>query len=92
MELKPLKYLISLTEDEMVKEMAPIRERQIRSQAENKIAGLDAKILREERNIHESLTKKEINLDSLSESLEEIDLMEQRKKRLVGIVKQLFPE
>lgn len=72
--------------------MAPIRARQVKSKAELEMAKLDADILSKETNVQEMCAAKDIDLPALMERLDEIALLERRKKQYGKVLNQLFPE
>lgn len=92
MNLKPLSHLIGLTDDELVKEMAPVRERQIKAQAELHLSQIDGSLINLERNVHELCAKKDVNIGAIIDKLDEIDLLERRKRRYAEVMNQLFPK
>lgn len=91
MKLKPFKELIAMSKEKLDEAMAPIRARQVRSQAELEMARLDADLLTKEGEVQEMCTKKEINFPSLLDRLDQIALLERRKKQYSDVLKQLFP-
>lgn len=91
MKLKPFKELISMSKEKLDEAMAPIRARQVRSQAELEMAKLDADILTKEGEVQEMCTKKEINFPQLLDRLDSLALLERRKKQYADVLKQLFP-
>lgn len=92
MQLKPFKELIALSKEKLDEAMAPIRARQVKSKAELEMAKLDADILSKETNVQEMCAAKDIDLPMLMERLDEIALLERRKKQYGKVLQQLFPE
>lgn len=91
MKLKPFKELIAMSKEKLDEAMAPIRARQVRSQAELEMARLDADLLTNEGEVQEMCCKKEINFPSLLDKLDKIALLERRKKQYASVLNQLFP-
>jgi hypothetical protein len=91
MKLKPFKELIAMSKEKLDEAMAPIRARQVRSQADLEMAKLDADILTQEGEVQEMCTKKDINFPALIDKLDKIALLERRQKQYGEILKQLFP-
>lgn len=91
MKLKPFKELIAMSKEKLDEAMAPIRARQVKSQAELEMAKLDAEILTHEGQVQEMCTQKEINFPTLLDKLDKIALLERRKKQYGDVLKQLFP-
>lgn len=92
MKLKPFKELIALSKEKLDEAMAPIRARQVKSQAELETAKLDASILTAETAIQEMCFQKDINLPSLINKLDDLVLLDRRKEQYGEIIAQLFPE
>lgn len=92
MKLKPFKELIALSKEKLDEAMAPIRARQVKSQAELEMAKLDASILTAETDVQESCAQKDIHLPSLINKLDNLALLERRKEQYGEIITQLFPE
>lgn len=91
MKLKPFKELIAMSKEKLDEAMAPIRARQVKSQADLEMAKLDADILTQEGEVQEMCTKKEINFPALLDKLDKIALLERRRKQYGEVLKQLFP-
>lgn len=92
MKLKPFKELIAMSKEKLDEAMAPIRARQVKSQAELEMAKLDAEILTLESEVQESCTKKEINFPALLEKLDKVALLERRKGQYTRVLTELFPQ
>lgn len=91
MKLKPFRELIAMSKEKLDEAMAPIRARQVKSQAELEMARLDADLLTHEGQVQEMCTQKEINFPNLLDKLDKIALLERRKKQYGEVLKQLFP-
>ena len=91
MKLKPFKDLFAMSKEKLDEAMAPIRARQVKSQADLEMAKLDADILTQEGEVQEMCTKKEINFPALLDKLDKIALLERRRKQYGEVLKQLFP-
>lgn len=72
--------------------MAPIRAKQVRIKAELEMSKLEADIITLETGVQEMCTEKDINLPNLLDKLDEIALLERRKKQYGVVLQQLFPE
>lgn len=92
MELRPFKDMIALSEDKLKEEMAPIRARNIKSQAELEMSRLEANILKAETSVQEMCARPDICFTEVLNDLDDIDLMERRKRKCSDAIKQLFPE
>lgn len=92
MKLKPFKELIAMSKEKLDEAMAPIRARQVRSQAELEMAKLDADILTLESEVQESCTKREIDFPAMLAKLDKVALLERRKKQYDKVLAELFPK
>jgi hypothetical protein len=90
-KLKPYEQLVALTEDELAKELAPNRSALGKKRAELKLAEIDEEIVGLERDIAEAATSKDLDLDDICESIDQIELLQLRQTRIKDIIKQLFP-
>lgn len=92
MKLRPFKELIGLSKEKLDEAMAPIRARQVKAKAELEMSKLDSDLLAKETEIQEMCAEKDINLSKLLDKLDEIALLERRKKQYSKVLEQLFPE
>ncbi len=92
MKLRPFEETVGLGREKIDEEMGPIRARQVRSQANLEMAKLAAYILTRETEVQEMCVNKEINLQHLIDKLDELYLLERRKKQYGEVLDQLFPE
>lgn len=92
MKLKPFAELIAMSKEKLDEAMAPIRARQVRSQAELEMAKLDADILTLEGEVQELCAKKELSFPTILDKLDKLALLERRKTQYVSVLEQLFPK
>lgn len=92
MTLKPFKEMLALTKEGVDKALAPIRARQVKSQAELKTLEIEEKKITLETKVQEMCTDKTIDFDGLLNRLDEIALLERRQKQYKKVVKELFPD
>lgn len=92
MKLKPFKDMIALSKEKLDEAMAPIRAKQVKSKAELEMAKIEADILTKETEIQEICTDKDIDLPKLIDLIDEVALLERRKKQYCKVLKELFPE
>ena len=90
-KLKPYADLVALTDDEVVKELAPSRSLIGKKRAELKLAEIDEQITTLEGNIAKAATAKELNLDAICDYIDEIELLQLRQSRITEVLSQLFP-
>lgn len=92
MQLKPFKELIGMTKEKLNEAMAPIRARQVKAKAELEMSKIDTELLNLETAVQEMCAEKDINLPKLLERLDEVALLERRKKQYGEVLSQLFPD
>lgn len=92
MELKPFKDIIALSKEKLDEALAPIRARQVKAKAELKSSEIEARLIGLEKKAVELCADKDIDLDRLVDTLDEIALLERRKEQFSVVVKQLFPK
>ena len=84
--------MIKLTKEGIDKALAPIRCRQVKSQADLEMAKIDEKIITLEAKVQEMCVEKTIDFDSLLRKLDEIAILERRQKQYLKVLSELFPE
>ena len=91
MKLKPFADLIKLSKEKLDEALAPVRAHKVKSQAQLKQAEIDEKLVTLEAEIQEMCAQKDVNFDSLIKKLDEVAILERRKKQYGKIVDELFP-
>lgn len=92
MKLKPYAEMLKLTKEAIDSALAPIRSRQVRSQADLEMAKLDEKIITLEAKVQEMCVEKSIDFQSLLSKLDEIAILERKKKQYAKVLEELFPD
>src|SRR6185437_9941838 len=96
MELKPFKEIVAYTKEKVTEVMAAPRARRLKAQAEAELSDLDIEIITLEGKIEESLyaedSYKNFSFKNLLKQLDELSLLERRKKQYDKVLKQLFPK
>ena len=92
MKLKPYKEMLKWSKEKVDEALAPIRAIKAKKQAELEIAKLEEKIATLEAKINEVCVDKDINYSSLIEKLDDLALLERRKKQFIKIIDELFPD
>jgi hypothetical protein len=92
MKLKPFAEIIALSKEKLDAAMAPIRARQVKSQADLEVAKIDETLITTEAKIQELCCKPQIDFNALLRLMDEHALAERRKKQFAKIVSELFPE
>jgi hypothetical protein len=92
MQIKPYHELLKMTDQQIDAEMAPIREKEARAKADQKLSECARNILTKQREVTKFCTDKEIDFDKIADALDDIEMAERRKEQIEGIVNQLFPK
>lgn len=96
MLIRSFKEIIAMPKEKVKETMAGPRARRLRAQAEQELSELDIEIITLEGKIEESLmhedSYKNFSFRNLIEMLDELALLERRKKQYGKVLKQLFPE
>jgi hypothetical protein len=92
MKLKPFADLIKLSKEKLDEAMAPIRARQVQAKAELELAKLDSDLLTKEATLQEKCAERDINLPGIMDLLDQIAILERRKKQYAKVLGELFPD
>lgn len=92
MKLKPYKEMLKWSKEKVDEALAPIRAIKAKKQAELEIAKLEEKIATLEAKINEVCIEKDIDFNFLIERLDDLALLERKKKQFIKIIDELFPE
>lgn len=92
MKLKPFKELIAMSKEKLDEAMAPIRAKQVQSQAQVKMAELEGEILTMETEIQEMCIGKTIDFDKMLDRMDDLAMKELRREKYDDLLEQLFPE
>ena len=72
--------------------LAPVRARQVKTQAELEMAKIDEQLISTEASIQELCAQKQIDFVKLLKLMDDVALAERRKKQYAQILAELFPE
>lgn len=92
MKLKPYKELIALSKEKLDEALAPVRARQVKTQAELEMAKIDEQLISTEARMQELCAQKTIDFPRLLRLMDEVALAERRKKQYGKILGELFPD
>lgn len=92
MKLKPFKEIIAMSKEKLDEALAPIRARQVQTQAQLEMAKIDEQLISTEARMQEVCAQKTINFPELLRLMDENALAERRKKQYTQILADLFPE
>lgn len=90
MKLTPYKKMLKFAKDKKDELLAPIRANQAKKQAELEMSKLDEKIATAQTDIQEISSEHPIDFNKLIKSLDELALIERRRKQFEKIIKELF--
>lgn len=91
MKLTPYKQILKLGKEKVAELLAPVRANEMRKKAELEIAQIEGKLLEKEQAVHELCSAYPIDFSKLIDAMDEVALLERRKKQLAGIAAELFP-
>lgn len=92
MKLKPYKELIGMSKEKLDAALAPVRARQVKTQAELEMAKIDEQLISSEAAIQELCAQKQIDFPKLLRLMDDVALAERRKRQYGQILAELFPE
>ncbi|AST86238.1 hypothetical protein CIG66_07080 [Ralstonia pseudosolanacearum] len=91
MKLKPFRELIAMSKEKLDEALAPIRAKQVETQAELEMAKIDEELISTEAEIQELCAARQIDFAKLLKLMDKYDLAERRKKQYKKILTDLFP-
>lgn len=92
MKLKPFREVIAMSKEKLDEALAPIRAKQVKMQAELKMAELDEQVVSLEAQTQELCAQKQIDFERLLGLMDKADLIERRRKQYRKVLEELFPE
>jgi two-component sensor histidine kinase len=90
-KLTPYTKLLKMGREAVDSALAPIRANSAKKKAEHEMAKLEERIATMESEIHTKCSEKELDFDSIINSLDEIALAERRKAQFERIIGEMFP-
>ena len=91
-KLTPYKDILKMAKEAIDDALAPVRANRAKKQAELEIAKLEERIASQEAKVQEVCAEREINFDKLINTLDDLALLERRKKQFGKILVEMFPE
>ena len=91
-KLTPYKDILKMAKEAIDDVLAPVRANRAKKQAELEIAKLEERIASQEAKIQEVCSEREINFDKLINTLDDLALLERKKKQFGKILVEMFPE
>lgn len=92
MKLTAYKKVLAMTKEAINKALVPVRAQQAKQQGELEMMKIDEKIITMEAEIHEITAKHPLDWNGLLKKLDEVALLERRKKQFARVIKELFDE
>ncbi len=92
MKLTVYEKVLCLAKEKIQEAMAPVRAREMRKKAELEMAKLEGKMIEGEAKIQEYASAYPIDFDKMIEAIDNLGLLERRKKQFEKIIGEMFPE
>jgi len=92
MKLTPYRKILAMTKEAIDKTLVPIRAKQAKQQGELKMMEIEEKLITLESDVQEITVKHPLNYETLLKKLDEIALLERRKKQFEKVIKELFDD
>lgn len=92
MQIQSFSKIMAMSADKLKEAMAPIYARKMKAKAELEMVKIDSDIIDMESKISESLTNKDVCFPTLMNRLDELALLERRRKQYEDVLEQLFPK
>lgn len=90
--LKPFREILTMSKELLDEALAPIRARSVKAKANLKVAEIDEKMVKLEREINELCVDKDPDLDKIVSKIDQYELAERKAAQIKKLVAQLFPE
>lgn len=92
MKLTPYKKILGMLKEKKEELLAPIRAAEMKKHAELEMTKIEGKIIEKQQKVQEICQGYPIDFDGMIKALDEIGLLERRKKQFEVIVKEMFPD
>ncbi len=92
MKLTAYKKVLAMTKEAINKALVPVRAQQAKQQGELEMMKIDEKIITMEAEIQELCAKHPLGWNDLLKKLDEVALLERRKKQFARVIKELFED
>lgn len=91
MKLTAYEKVLKFSKEKIQEAMAPVRAREMRKKAELEMAKIEGKMIEKEAKIEELAGAYPIDFDLMISSIDELALLERRKKQFSKIISEMFP-
>lgn len=92
MKLIPYKKLLAMGKEAIEASLAVVRANSAKKKAIYEMAKIEEMVANDEKTIQELCSAKELDFNAIIKKIDDIELLELRKKRFEKIVAELFPE
>lgn len=92
MKLPTYKQALQMGKEKINELLAPAKAARARKQGELELCKLDERVATVQTEIQEMCTREEIDFEALIDKLDDLELIERRKKQYSDILTQMFPE
>lgn len=91
MKLTVYEKVLTFAKEKIQEAMAPVRAREMKKKAELEMAKIDGRMIEQEGKIQEMASTYPIDYDRMIGAIDELALLERRKKQFARIVEEMFP-
>jgi hypothetical protein len=92
MKLTPYRKLLTMGREAVDATLAPVRAHSAKKKAELELAKLEERVATLDSELTTLCATKEIDFDKIIDKLDDIALVERRKKQFEKIIAEMFPE
>jgi hypothetical protein len=91
MKLTVYEKVLTFAKEKIQEAMAPVRAREMKKKAELEMAKIEGRMIEQEAKIQELASAYPIDYDRMISAIDELALLERRKKQFGVIVAEMFP-
>lgn len=92
MKLTVYAKVLTFAKEKIQAAMAPVRAREMRKKAELEQAKIEGKMIEQEATIQELASAYPIDFDKMISAIDQLALLERRKKQFGNIIDEMFPD
>jgi len=92
MKLTAYEKVLTFAKEKIQEAMAPVRAREMRKKAELEMAKIEGKMIEQEAKVQELSSAYPIDFDKMIAAIDELALLERRKKQFDKIIGEMFPD
>jgi hypothetical protein len=92
MKLTPYKELLKMGKEAIAITLAPMRAHSAKKKAELEVAKLEERVATLHSELNQLCSESDLDFDKIIKKLDDIALVERRKKQFDKIIEEMFPE